>query len=270
MGFLTGVANDAGLPLDRQHPIRDFELPEALGHGRLHIKIPPVVAAPLFNLRKRPKVLYLLPQLVELGSLTPGGRGLSDRKARAHLGILIAGPTNSGKTSFLNALLHRAVSLDPKARYVVLEDVPEIVCPAEDTQQSQDLRARHALGSRPRHHALFAGPHRRRRDPGRRGLPVFRRRRLGPPRHSRHSPCLDTQGGAPAAQPLGAAGRSRHPRSVRAHRRRGRHRRLPHRRLRRPAGLGRRRGRRLVARVVDFNSHTCRPSSSARLSDRTF
>lgn len=137
MGFLTGVANDAGLPLDRQHPIRDFELPEALGHGRLHIKIPPVVAAPLFNLRKRPKVLYLLPQLVELGSLSQAAADYLTEKLRAHLGILIAGPTNSGKTSFLNALLHRAVSLDPKARYVVLEDVPEIVCPAEDTQQSR-------------------------------------------------------------------------------------------------------------------------------------
>jgi Flp pilus assembly CpaF family ATPase len=135
LGFLTGIANDAGLALDREHPIRDFELPEALGQGRLHIKIPPVVAAPLFNLRKRPRVLYLLPELIALGSVRQAAAEFLTAKLAANLGILIAEPTNSGKTSFLNALLHAAVALDPKARYVVLEDVPEIVCPAADTQQ---------------------------------------------------------------------------------------------------------------------------------------
>ena len=134
LGFLTGVANDANLPLDEANPIRDFELPASLGHGRLHVMIPPVVAAPVFNLRKRPKVLYLLPELVERGSITAEAAAYLTSELTGKKGILVAGPTNSGKTNFLNALLHVAVQVsDPATRFVVLEDVPEIVCPAEDT-----------------------------------------------------------------------------------------------------------------------------------------
>jgi Flp pilus assembly CpaF family ATPase len=133
LSFLTGIANDAGVPLDADHPIGDFEMPEAFGSGRLHTKIPPVVAAPVFNLRKSPKVLYRLPDLVGLGSLTQAAAEFLAAKLAARRSILIAGPTYSGKTSFLNALLHIAVAQAPAARYVVLEDVPEVVCPADDT-----------------------------------------------------------------------------------------------------------------------------------------
>lgn len=134
MGFITGVASEAGLLLDAAHPIRDFELPEAFGFGRLHVKIPPVVTAPVFNLRKRPRALHLLPALVASGCLDAGTASYLSDRVKDRASILIAGPTNSGKTNFLNALVHEAVSADPAARYVVLEDVPEIVCPAADTQ----------------------------------------------------------------------------------------------------------------------------------------
>lgn len=134
MGFLTGIANSAGLPLDTDNPIRDFDLPASLGRGRLHIKIPPVVAAPVFNLRKQPKTLLHLPDLIARGSLTKDGANYLEGKLAARQSILIAGATNSGKTNFLNALLHVAVEVSPpNTRFVVIEDVPELLCPALDT-----------------------------------------------------------------------------------------------------------------------------------------
>lgn len=134
MGFLRGIAHDAGQPLDELHPIGDFKLPLSMGGGRLHVKIPPVVSAPTFHLRKTPSILYLLPELVERGFLSALAADYLTEQLRLKKGILIAGPTNSGKTNFLNALLDALVRAGaPNARFVVLEDVPEIICPADDT-----------------------------------------------------------------------------------------------------------------------------------------
>jgi Flp pilus assembly CpaF family ATPase len=134
LGFLRGIAHDAGQPLDHLHPIGDFKLPASMGGGRLHTKIPPVVSAPTFHLRKSPSVLYLLPDLVARGFLSREAARYLTKQLQHKKGVLIAGPTNSGKTNFLNALLDAIVRIAvPEPRFVVLEDVPEIVCPAEDT-----------------------------------------------------------------------------------------------------------------------------------------
>jgi Flp pilus assembly CpaF family ATPase len=134
LGFLRGIAHDAGQPLDHLHPIGDFKLPASMGGGRLHTKIPPVVSAPTFHLRKSPSVLYLLPELVARGFLAQEAASYLTDQLQLKKGVLIAGPTNSGKTNFLNALLDAIVRTSvPEPRFVVLEDVPEIVCPADDT-----------------------------------------------------------------------------------------------------------------------------------------
>ena len=134
MGFLRGIAHDEGQPLDAVHAIGDFKLPASMGGGRLHVKIPPVVSAPTFHLRKAPTVLYLLPELVARGFLSSRAAGYLTEQLQLKKGVLIAGPTNSGKTNFLNALLDALVRAEgPNSRFVVLEDVPEIVCPADDT-----------------------------------------------------------------------------------------------------------------------------------------
>jgi Flp pilus assembly CpaF family ATPase len=140
--FLQQIAVGAGRPLDENHPIGDFELPVELGSGRLHVKLPPVTRQPNFNIRKPPTRLFLLPELVELGALPPEAVPFLTEQLSQHLTFLVAGPTNSGKTNFLNALLYTAVEVnDPSTRFLVIEDVPELRCPAPDTQYSRTTQS---------------------------------------------------------------------------------------------------------------------------------
>ena len=127
------LASDAGLIFDAENPIADFRLPTFLGSGRLNCRLPPVVDKPSFNLRKRPEHLLLLPELVERQTISKSAAEYLAQLVVERKSVLIAGPTNSGKTNFLNALLHAAVERGSAAeRWAILEDIPEIRCPAKD------------------------------------------------------------------------------------------------------------------------------------------
>jgi len=127
------LASDAGISFDAEHPIADFRLPTFLGSGRLNCRRPPVVDRPSFNLRKRPERLLLLPELIERRTLSETAAEYLINLVVHRKSVLIVGPTNSGKTNFLNALLHAAVARGSGAeRWAILEDVPEIRCPAKD------------------------------------------------------------------------------------------------------------------------------------------
>ncbi len=135
MSFFRAIAVEEGKDLDELHPIGDFQLPQDLGGGRLHVKLPPVTAEPCFNIRKPAPRIFLLPELISMGTLSTTQEAyLRGQLAERH-SILVAGPTNSGKTNFLNALLDVSVAVNPpNSRYMIIEDVPEIRCPAEDCQ----------------------------------------------------------------------------------------------------------------------------------------
>lgn len=134
MAFFALLASNAGVALDAENPIGDFLLPEGLGSGRLHARVPPAVEKPIFVWRKRPARLLTLPELVDRRSLSHhSAEHLVDSFLRRK-SILIAGATNSGKTSFLNALLKEALTRSDNRdeRWIVLEDVPEVRCDAPD------------------------------------------------------------------------------------------------------------------------------------------
>ncbi len=136
--FFQAIAVAAGRELDDLHPIGDFQLPRELGAGRLHVKIPPVVSTLAFNIRKPATRLLLLDELIELGTLTLAEATCLREAIAKKDSILVVGPTNSGKTNLLNALLHVSIATHPgNTRYVVLEDVPEIVCPAADVSYAR-------------------------------------------------------------------------------------------------------------------------------------
>ena len=131
--FLNAVATSLGLTLGADHPGLEAELP-AVGFrsSRLQGFVPPLTPGPAFTIRKPPAVVYSLDDYVAAGVLSPAQRADFRRAVRAHENILIAGGTNTGKTTLANALLKEITELFPTERLVILEDTVELQCVAPD------------------------------------------------------------------------------------------------------------------------------------------
>jgi type IV secretion system protein VirB11 len=131
--FLNSVAASLGLTLGADSPRLEAELPTSAFRGsRLQGFVPPVTPAPGFNIRKPPAVIYSLDDYVAAGVVSARQRGEFRRAVREHKNILIAGGTNSGKTTLANALLKEVTDLFPAERIVILEDTVELQCVAMD------------------------------------------------------------------------------------------------------------------------------------------
>src|SRR6266699_665031 len=131
--FLNAVATSLGLTLGADHPSLEAELPAVGFRGsRLQGFVPPVTPAPAFTIRKPPAVVYSLDDYVAGGVISRAQRVEFRCAVREHQNILIAGGTNSGKTTLANALLKEVTDLFPAERIVILEDTVELQCVAMD------------------------------------------------------------------------------------------------------------------------------------------
>jgi type IV secretion system protein VirB11 len=131
--FLNAVATSRGITLTADQPLLQAELPRVTFHGsRLQGFIPPLAAGPTFTLRKPSSVIYALDEYVTNAILTPQQCAVLRAAISAHHNILIAGGTNSGKTTLANALLREIAELCPLERLVILEDTVELQCTARD------------------------------------------------------------------------------------------------------------------------------------------
>jgi type IV secretion system protein TrbB len=131
--FLNAVAASLGLTLGAEEPRLEAELPALAFRGsRLQGFVAPVTQGPAFNIRKPPAVIYSLDDFVRAGSLSAIWCDKLRRAVLEHRNILIAGGTNTGKTTLANALLRAVTELCPDERIVVLEDTVELQCAARD------------------------------------------------------------------------------------------------------------------------------------------
>jgi type IV secretion system protein TrbB len=132
--FLNLVASSLPAVLNSSHPHLQAELPrdEPFRNARLQGFVPPLVAAPAFNLRKPPSIIYTLDDYVATAVLPAGHRRLLGEAVRDRRNVLVAGGTASGKTTLVNALLHEIAGACPLDRIVVLEDTVELQCAAPD------------------------------------------------------------------------------------------------------------------------------------------
>lgn len=115
------LATSAGRRLDDARPWVDARLPDGT---RLHAVLPPVaVGSTCLSLRVvRPRV-FGLAELVEAGTVPPGGEGLLRAVLDARLSFVISGGTGSGKTTLLSTLLGL---VGPEERIVLAEDSAEL------------------------------------------------------------------------------------------------------------------------------------------------
>lgn len=129
--ILRLLADHVGEVVTRDRPRVSATLPET--GERFQGAFMPIVSSPAFAIRKRPEVVFSLDDYVETGIMTPGQAGVIREAAASRQNILIAGGTGSGKTTLANGVLNEpAFALD---RIAVLEDTPELQCPADDKIQ---------------------------------------------------------------------------------------------------------------------------------------
>src|SRR5215469_6087869 len=131
--FLNTVAASQNSTLGGSAPRIEAELPQRHFRGsRLQGFVPPATAAPACVIRKPPSVVYSLDDYVAAGILSAVQRAAFADAVVAHNNVLIAGGTNSGKTTLVNALLREITERYPDERIVVLEDTVELQCMARD------------------------------------------------------------------------------------------------------------------------------------------
>jgi type IV secretion system protein VirB11 len=135
MNLVGQVAAYMNVKLNHEHPIIQAILP---GDGsRFTGTIPPVVSPGIgIAIRKHGVDKKTLDDYVEKNSLTSRQvamlrKGFADRD-----NILIVGSTGSGKTTFANACLNE-MAKNSSDRFVIIEDTPEIQCPADDVVKLQ-------------------------------------------------------------------------------------------------------------------------------------
>ena len=131
--FLNAVAASLSTTLNASAPRIEAELPTHRFHGsRLQGFVPPVTVAPACTIRKPPSTVYSLDDYVKVGILSLVQRRALGAAVVDHQNVLIAGGTNSGKTTFANAILLEITDQFPHERIVVLEDTVELRCAARD------------------------------------------------------------------------------------------------------------------------------------------
>jgi type IV secretion system protein TrbB len=120
------VAHHLGSEVHARAPRVSAELPG--GGERFEGLLPPVVAAPSFAIRKPASRGIALTEYVAAGAMTAAQAGQLAKAAAERKNILVAGPTASGKTTLVNALLAEVARSGD--RVVLLEDARELQCAA--------------------------------------------------------------------------------------------------------------------------------------------
>ena len=101
-------------------PIVDARLEDGY---RVHIVLPPVsLNGPVVTIRKFPEPITM-EKLIRFGAVTEEAAGFLKELVGAGYNIFISGGTNSGKTTFLNAL---SSFIPPQERVITIEDSAEL------------------------------------------------------------------------------------------------------------------------------------------------
>ncbi len=131
--FLNAAAARAGVLLRPESPFLETTLPdEFFCRARLQGFVPPVVREAAFTIRKPPAIVYGLDDYVRQQRLSSAHRTHLRAAVWSHESVLVCGPTNCGKTTLANALIHEMAVVWPKERIVILEDTAELQCVAAD------------------------------------------------------------------------------------------------------------------------------------------
>lgn len=101
-------------------PIADARLPDG---SRVHVVLPPIsLDGPVVTIRKFPRRITMQ-MLIESGTVSTEAAKFLEKLVHAGYNIFISGGTNSGKTTFLNAL---SAYIPQEERVITIEDSAEL------------------------------------------------------------------------------------------------------------------------------------------------
>jgi type IV secretion system protein VirB11 len=134
LAALGTVAAMNGMELNESHPVLEGRLP--LDGSRVEGTIPPTTPdGPSMAIRKHASAIFPLSRYAEEGRISVEGAEYLRNAIRDAQNILVAGGTGSGKTTFVNALIHELLEIAPQDRLLLIEDTLELQCDAEDKER---------------------------------------------------------------------------------------------------------------------------------------
>lgn len=127
---IYAVAYGVGDICNETKPSISAELP--LTGERFQGVIPPLSKSPVFVIRKKAMRIFSLEDLLTQGVVSKEGLSALRAAVLSRKNILVVGGTDSGKTTFVNALLREVE--DTTDRIVILEDTQELQCKGKDVE----------------------------------------------------------------------------------------------------------------------------------------
>ena len=126
--------------VNTKSPIVDARLEDG---SRVHVVLPPIaLKGPTLTIRKFPEPITMQ-KLIQLGSLTEEAAAFLESLVQASYNIFISGGTNSGKTTFLNAL---SQYIPKTERIITIEDSAELQIQGVNNLVSLETRNANAEG----------------------------------------------------------------------------------------------------------------------------
>ena len=95
--------------------------------------LPPAVQNAEIAMRRPAAKIFTLEEYLANGQLQKDEYELICSCIKERKNILVGGSTGSGKTTFTNAILRKMTEYTPNDAFYIVEDVPELQCPAHDT-----------------------------------------------------------------------------------------------------------------------------------------
>ena len=123
--ILSLTASALNITVDALHPVVEGSFP--LDGSRFEGTFPPLVGpGASFSLRKKAKRVITFAEYLEKGVIGPEVPGIIREAILDRKNIVVVGGTSSGKTTFVNAIIHELDELCPHYRLLILEDTAEL------------------------------------------------------------------------------------------------------------------------------------------------
>lgn len=123
--ILSLVASALEITVNAHHPVVEGSFP--LDGSRFEGTFPPLVGpGASFSLRKKANRVITLQEYVSSGVMGPEVIPIIRNAIQDRKNIVVVGGTSSGKTTFVNAIIHELNELCPEDRLLILEDTAEL------------------------------------------------------------------------------------------------------------------------------------------------